>query len=417
MSRRLSYAWPFGRGRPILRSLQSGLGKSAIVYPVSAIHAIALGTISLGMVFYLRDFFDAEPAVVGLVSSIWSLAYFVGCFVFRPLTRLLLPRVSLLISVVISSTVISLILLARTVAVVGVLNALYGFGVSLFWPPIMGWLSTGLEGKQLGKALGRFNFAWSIGVIFSPLIAGVLSETNSRYPMYFGIACFVLVFVVAGVGSLLIPKIRRDRHREPVGSGRTTRDESSPLRFAAWISIFGAYIVVGIFNVVFPIHGRSILGLSESTIGSVLILRTITTAVSFAILGRITIWHHRPLPMIMAQVSLALICLLVALLEGIGIFIVVFPVIGMLAALSYSESVFHGVTGATHRARRMAIHESLLVAGQVLGAAGGASLYQLESARTMFFTAGAILLLLGIAQLVLVVVNKRYEIAPATRLK
>ena len=417
MPRRSSFRWPFGPGRPILMGLQSSLGKSAIIYPVSTIHAIALGTISLGMVFYLRDYFDAEPAVVGIVSSIWSLAYFIGCFVFRPLTRLLLPRVSLLLSVLFNTIVIALILAARSVAAVGVLNAFFGFGVSLFWPPIMGWLSTGLEGKRLGTALGRFNFSWSIGVVFSPLLAGILSEANSRYPMYLGIVCFLLVSTITVVGSLIISRVRMDRHREPAGSGRSAEDKSSPLRFTAWIGLSGAYIIIGIFNVVFPIHGRTFLGLSESTIGSILLLRTIATALSFAILGRLSMWHHRRSPMILSQLLLALICLALALIEGVGVFILIFPFLGILAALSYSESVFHGVTGATHRARRMAVHESLLVAGLVLGSAGGSSLYQLGSAKIMFLVAGGIMVALAVAQLLTVIAYKRHEIAPATRLK
>jgi predicted MFS family arabinose efflux permease len=49
---------------------------------------------------------------------------------------------------------------------------------------------------------------------------------------------------------------------------------------------------------------------------------------------------------------------------------------GILFALSYNNSLFHGVSGSLRRSTRMAVHEGLLTAGVVAGSAIAGILYQ-----------------------------------------
>ncbi len=405
---KLTVLWPFGANRPILRSFGAGIGKSALIYPVSALHSIALGTANLGLVYYLQDYFNASPGEVGLIAALFSTAYFVGCFVFRPFSRLLLPRFSLLLSVALNAGFVMGILLSRRVAYVAVFNALFGFGVSLFWPPIMGWLSIGLEGKELGRALGRFNLSWSVGLIVSPYLAGLLTERDARLPLEFGIGLFATISLLVVTGSVLIRKVRNDRHREPHPRlGPTVKDASSILRFPACIGLVGAYIVMGIFSVVFPMHARTRLGLAESTIGLLLLLRAVATTLGFMVVGRIEIWHHRSAPMIGVQVLLAGGCLVLGFFDGVAAYLILFPAVGALIALAYSQSVFHGVSGSPQRAKRMAIHEALLVAGVVFGSSGGGFLYQTASVGTMYFVAAALLGAAALSQTIFVAIVHR----------
>jgi predicted MFS family arabinose efflux permease len=50
--------------------------------------------------------------------------------------------------------------------------------------------------------------------------------------------------------------------------------------------------------------------------------------------------------------------------------------IGPLVALGFSYSFFHGASGASRRATRMAVHEALLVSGLIAGSAAGGQIYQ-----------------------------------------
>jgi MFS family permease len=394
---------PFGPNRPILRGLRSGIGKSAIIYPVSILHSIALGTINLGIVFYLRDKLESSPTEVGIIAALFSIAYFVGCFVFRPFTRVLLPRFSLLLSTTANVFFVGGMLLFENAVAVAICNILFGFGVSLFWPPIMGWLSIGLEGSHLGKALGKFNLSWSAGLIVSPYFAGLLTEIDVTYPI---IACMILLSLtslIVIVGAFAIPSIRNDRHLEPaVQNGTDAADHSSPLRYPAWVGVVGAYLLMGIFGVVFPMHARMNLGLNESTIGGALLLRAVANATTFMIFGRIAAWHHKSVPIVIPQIILIGCCLVLVFFESVGVYLVVLPVIGACMAFAYTESVFHGVSGAVARARRMAIHEALLVSGMVTGSLGGSFVFQISSVRQVFLLATVILIIVVIVQSVLI---------------
>ena len=59
--------------------------------------------------------------------------------------------------------------------------------------------------------------------------------------------------------------------------------------------------------------------------------------------------------------------------SGFSLFLALF---GLLFALSYNNSLFHGVTGSVQRSTRMAVHEGLLTAGVVCGSSIGGILYQ-----------------------------------------
>jgi MFS family permease len=399
---------PFGRNRPILRGLAGPIGKSAIIYPVSTLNSIALVAVNLGLVFYLRDSFDAAPALVGLVSALYSIAYFIGCFVFRPLGRHLLPRHSLLISIAANLLFVSGMLASRTLVSIAICNALYGFGVSFFWPPIMGWLSTGLEGRALGGALSRFNLSWGIGLVISPWLTGILAEIDSRYPIFAGLVLFLLIGVIVLVGSFALRAIRDDRRLEPPPPERgvPTRDASSTLRFPSWVGIVGSYVLMGVFGVVFPIHARTNLLLTESAIGGVLLFRAVATTLAFVVLGRSSFWHNRSALIVAVQLALALGSLVLSLFDGVVIYLVVLPFLGVLIAVAYSQSVFHGAVGAAARARRMAIHEALLVAGSVIGSLGGSYVFQQTSASTLFVAVAALLVVAALVQTILIMVPR-----------
>ena len=53
-----------------------------------------------------------------------------------------------------------------------------------------------------------------------------------------------------------------------------------------------------------------------------------------------------------------------------------FSIYGLLFALAYSMSIFHGASGSLHLSQRMMIHEVLLTLGNIIGAIFGGGIYQ-----------------------------------------
>jgi len=69
--------------------------------------------------------------------------------------------------------------------------------------------------------------------------------------------------------------------------------------------------------------------------------------------------------------------------RSVGFYAVLFPLLGLGSSLSYAGGLFHGIAGSRRRAARMAIHESTLNGGYIVGATVSGMLYQQSSMRAV----------------------------------
>lgn len=366
----------------------AGLRKMTVIGPAAFLNSLGIGSVNLGLIFILREVFQAPPAVVGRFGALWSLVYFTACLAFRKLTARLVPRDSMIFMSASSAAIILTLCLFPSLPAAFLAYSAFGAVLAFFWPPLMGWLSRGLEGRDLSRATGLFSFSWSAGGIVSPYLAGTLSERGKFLPLWFAVAMFAANSVFLQTSRRFL----RDSDERPTpghAESAPARDGSTPLRFSAWVSVTVLYAVVGILTNIFPLFARSELGLSESRTGLLITARMAATTAGFLFFGRFSFWRFRRgllmLPTLLAG-GAALILALAAgslpiLVTGLGIF-------GFAAAWAYNNSMFYGASGAPDRDRRMTVHEALLTAGQVFGSFLGGILYQAASMGLVFlFTA------------------------------
>jgi MFS family permease len=394
-----------------LRALTAGIGKTGVILPAAFLTEVGLGLLTLGMVFYLREVFLLAPGRVGWIAATWQGCYVAGCLTMRPAFERLLPRYSMIFSTAGIGLAVAAILVSRSVASVFLFYGLFGFCMSFFWPPLMSWLSLGIEGEQLGRAMTRLTFVGNMGVIISPFIAGALSELAPRYPLYGAAAVFVTNSLLLVGAALALPRIRSDRDR-----GHSRREEpekpdrSTALRFPAWVGLFVTYAVLGVIITVFPMYARDDLGLSKSSIGALLLCRALCTAAGFLLLGRSTRWHFRTLPMTVGLMLLAVLVFGISRAASLPLLALSLALIGPLISLGFSYSFFHGASGASRRATRMAIHEALLASGLIAGSAVGGQIYQHYSMTAVSVFCAAIIGAAVALQLLLV---RRFRIREA----
>ncbi|HIE44247.1 MAG TPA: MFS transporter [Candidatus Omnitrophica bacterium] len=380
--------------RQLIKSFYVGIGKTAVIFPSAFLVAIGSGLMGLGMVFYMRDVLNASPSQIGLLAALWSFSYILGCIFIRPLLDRLLPRYTLVIATFCMYLFTTLIHYVGSIISVYVLYSLYGFSTSLFWPPLMGWFSRNIEGTELSKTISKFNLSWSIGLIISPFLAGWLSEKTPRMPLYSGSGLFLLTgFMIIGA-ILVLPGIRKDRDTE-LSSRVKNREKGkdTPIRYPAWVGLFTTYVVTGMILNIFPISAREDLLLSKSVIGLLLLSRALFTTSGFVILGRTTFWHFKTLPMLLGQVFLMLLLIVMVYTPPPFLMGFILGLMGLFIALGYSYSLFHGASGSINRAKRMAIHESLLSAGLISGASVGGMLYERYSMATVYWFCSALVLI------------------------
>jgi MFS family permease len=385
-----------------------GIRKSALLLPISLLFYTALVVTTFSMIFYARDLFQASVSLIGWLAAVPHLCYFSGCFALRPLYRLLLPRHSLILATAAAAVLLVGMLLVRSLPLLFLLYGLFGFSLSLFWPPLMGWLSYGKEERALNTTLGRFNLSWSGGNIIAPFLAGFLLQQGISVPFRAAALIMTAICLIVFTVSLIVPGIRQDRQRESIRRGEEKpEDRSTPLRYPAWIGLFASYVILGITMSIFPLYLREEIGLTETRIGLLLLIRALFSTLGFIILARLSFWQFKPWLMILSQALIILVVGAMAALRTVPGFSVVLALFGLLFALSYDNSLFHGVSGSLRRSTRMAVHESLLTAGMIAGSAIGGILYQSGQFTRVLVFGCAVVAVAAAAQAALVLIFRK----------
>jgi len=367
------------RGVGVLKLWEKRLkpaGQTAVAIPAALLAETGLGMLNLGLIFYMREVFRLAPGQVGWLAATWETCYVCGCLTMRPIFERLRPRSALILAMTGMSGSVLAILVSRTVFLCYILYGFFGFSLSFFWAPLMSWVSSASEGRELGRAISRLTLASSAGIIASPFLAGLLSSLAPAYPLYAALLVFSSILTLL-VGSSLIPEQKEmARPHEGGAAGESQENKSTPLRYPAWVGLFCTYVCLAVVLNIFPMHARDVLGLSKKTIGTLLLMRALFTGFGYVLLGRLNFWHFNPLPMSASLGLLALLLLALPVARTPLCLGLILACLGPLVAFGFSSGFFHGASGSAHRASRLATHEALLALGMITGSAAGGQLYQ-----------------------------------------
>ncbi len=343
---------------------------------ISTLGQFSIAVINFGIIFFLRDRFDLSASMIGTFAAVMTFFYFMGCLFLKRLTSLLKPRHSVEIGALGMGTFGGLILFLPTVPLALISFALYGLLMSFYWPPLMGWLTRGLEGRELSRTVSYFNLSWSSGIILAPYIAGLLTEADISYSLITAAITMYLIVTIVVIATATAPSMRAVESSSRHVNGHKLKDDSTPFRYVCWLGVLAGYFLFGVTMNIFPIYAREGLHYSESSIGLFLLVRGLVTTIIFIIMGRLTIWHFNRRIMYGIQLFLAATCLFGIYARGTVTLFIFFILYGIAFAVTYTNSIFHGVAGAADRESRMAIHEAMLTLGTILGSIFGGTIYQ-----------------------------------------
>ena len=390
-----------GAANRLPNSFVSGIRKTALIYPAAFLMAVTMGQMTLGMVLYARTVLAVGGTRIGMLAGVWSLTYVFGCLVVRPWFNRVLPRYLIIGSTAVMAGLVFAMTLTATYWRVMPLYAAFGLVLSLYWPPLMGWVSTGLEDRELGRVLGRYNMSWCSGAVISPFLCGWLSALDARYPLFF--AFYLLLFICVSVigASRWLPGIGSDRATgAPHDTLPGAKDSSCPLRFPAWVGLYASFFGVGTLTAVFPLVALEAWAASETVVGMAFTGRGLANVAGFFLLGRIHGWQYKRLPMVAVQWLAVAAFAALSLAGSVTIAAGWLAVFGLSGAMSYASSFFHGAAGSLNRARRMAIHESILAAGLISGAVAGGWMYEQAASQRVFAGVSLLMAILTCLQIV-----------------
>ncbi len=394
----------------VLRAILSGIGKTAVIYPITVLSGVACGTVDLGIIFFASETLGAGPAQIGLLIASRFLLYVTGCMVFRGLLSKYPPRYSILISCSLISLCLFWAFFIKSLVSAFILFGIAGIALALFWPPIMGWLSSDFEGKQLNKAMGLYNLCWSAGVIVSPLIAGWLGEKDPRLPIGVGAGLFLLNAAIVFGAIMALARISEDDQKADRSFAKPTDGKGSCfLRFPAWVGLFSCFALAGAIGNVFPLSGQFDLNMSKQIIGVLFTARIASQTLALGMMGRTSAWHFRPGLIFLSSIGFAALPIFMMRAETMAGLAPAFCVLGLFVAFNYSSSMFHAMTGSTNRTSRMAIHEALIASGLVVGSASGGAIYQWLDMPSVYLFCAALMALTACAQFIMIAAQKKRQ--------
>ena len=179
-----------------------------ILMVATFLFSLAAGMVSFAIVFYVKQRFNADHTMIGLITSGQTFFYLAGVLGFS-LNKNTHPRYFIGLSALSMVVFLSAYLIFPYWRLTLIFGSLYGLGMALFWPRISGWISWGLEGNNLSKTMSRYNFSWSSGGIISPALSGFLVEKNVVFPFLASIFLLLLIGVLLVVFSRVYPEMKK----------------------------------------------------------------------------------------------------------------------------------------------------------------------------------------------------------------
>lgn len=385
--------------------MRQEIKRAFILLPAAFVANMGIGILNFSLVFYMRDVFNSSASVIGWFSSVWAFSYFIGCFALHKLSRKIGAHRSISFAALGMVFVVITMQFSTNILLMFVLYGLFGFITALFWPPLMGWISEGLEGPELNRMMGFFNLSWSTGLVVSPYLGGLLLESNLRYPLSFAAGLYGFLTIVLFLVPILVSSIILHGSKSKINI--SVSDSSTSLRYIAWLGNFTGYIIFGVLMFVFPLYAREELMFTESSIGLLLLFRALFSTFIFLFAGKMNWWHFNRGYMLIMQLLMVVFAFFIPYTKLWISFAVALSLFGIIFAGGYSSSIFHGVSGSIYREKRMAVHEAVLTVGVILGAIGGGEIYQHWGMTAAFQGAAVAAAFILILQIVILVFQRR----------
>ncbi|HQL87255.1 MAG: Major Facilitator Superfamily protein [Lentisphaerae bacterium ADurb.Bin082] len=376
--------------------------KATIIYTTAFVMALTINAVNLALVFYSKEKFQATPTQTGILTACYNISYVVACIALRRVISRLAIRWSMILAT--GSFLVGILFMycAKTIGLAYFGQCICGVGTAFFWPPLMGWLSVGLEGQALSRATGIYNFSWSMGCIISPMLTGYLSSRNASYPLVMGIISYLLAFVffVAHRNApMLVQAGSGGGDSQDSSSGAGSTGAGVVMRYPAWVGIACTWVGVGFILFIYPRVAEDVLKLNREQIGVLLLLRALAMSLAMSVLGFCRFWHFKPQQLLAGHLITIVALIGLGVARNVGVIGFLLVVSGLMSGHSYTNSIFHGVSGSSDRTFRMTLHEILLAAGGVVGAVLGGLAYQHFGLLTACLLAAGVMLVAVLADL------------------
>ncbi len=337
------------------------------------------------------------PVEVGLAGGLYTGAYAIACLLLGPFAeRIGLKRLAML-----GTGITALVILALpAVPIVAVVLALFAAAAavsSMFWPPVIGWISAGHENARLNRRLGAFNFSWCSALILGSVIGGLLFEV--RYWLPFAVACglslgaFVWVATARKYHGPPRPADALDNTAED--AERAEHADLPAFHIMARIAMVTGWVAIGVLR--FPLSTLlEWMSLKSGAYGLVVGGSSLAMLCAFTVMGLTHRWHYSRAFFWGCQVlGAALLGWMLFSRNVWDVALLVIPAT-LFASIVYPADLYYGVSGGKNRAASVSVHEILLAVGFAIGSFGGGLVARWLGPKAPFPVAAGVMIL-GVA--------------------
>lgn len=339
------------------------------------------GIFSLALPFVVTLLGGSEKDV-GLCYGLGTIGYVISCMTAaKHLDRFSPKRTLQVSSAIIAISVFTIFAICKMhtagklpvspIIAIAIVNILIGLVLALFWPPMMGWLSTGHEGPALSKRLGMFNLSWSLALVVAPLVAGFIIEIDPILAVLASGISLSVAFLAVSIAPTPIKLNSSDTSPDQ----QITIEPAHPLNevfsLMSRLALLTACLAVSLFRTQFALFFTEHLGFSKFQFGIATTIYCLASFASFYVTGKTKAWHHKITPFIAAQLMSATSMLIILYTRNLITLYTAAILLGVGQSFVYSSHQFYCVSGKTNRSGSMAIHELLIAAGYASGALAG----------------------------------------------
>jgi predicted MFS family arabinose efflux permease len=319
---------------------------------------------------------------LGLCFGLGTMAYMISCLtVANHLDRFSPKRTLQFSSAFISIAFAILFLYTRifqnqnlplspitTIIIIEILTCL---ALALFWPPMMGWLSTGHQGHALSKRMGTFNITWSLALVITPVIAGFIIQFDPTIAVLVAAIFLAIAFVAVSTA----PAPNKLNTTDNTANTHTTTEIIHPLNDAfcsmARLGLITGCIAIALLRTQFALLFTENMGFSKSQFGILTTLFCLANFICFYWTGRTKNWHYKFSPFIASQLLTAAAMIIIIFTRSLISMYIAATFIGIGQSFIYSSHQFYCLAGKANRSGSMAIHELLISIGYGTGAIAG----------------------------------------------
>jgi MFS family permease len=289
------------------------------------------------------------------------------------------------------------------VPVVLVMNIILSVLLALFWPPMMGWLSTDHEGPALTKRLGVFNLSWSLALVVSPLLGGFIVKIDSNLAVLTAALFMGFTFVSVSIAPTPSHRIQNESSKErlSVATSAVNHPHHALFRNMARSALVTSCITIALLRTQFAIFFTEELGFSKVRFGMLTTLLCLATFAGFYATGKTARWHHRFGLFFLAQIIIVLAMMLIFLWPFLWVLCIAVVLTGVGQSFIYASHQYYAVSGQQQRSGAMAVHESLISVGYVVGGVTGGYLAEYLSRYAPYAFGAGMVFIAIVTQLIL----------------